>query len=115
MKIVSVRPGSEDVVAVVSSADDVLEFYDIVGKGALSKRVQTKTTPTKGVKQFVWEESEEMSYLVVTRDGSLIRNETEEVVKSGVECAACHQRRALAYATTDGSVFVGETIVMFKT
>ena len=30
VKIVSVRPGSEDVVAVVSSADDVLEFYDIV-------------------------------------------------------------------------------------
>ena len=115
VKIVSVRPGSEDVVAVVSSADDVLEFYDIVGKGALSKRVQTKTTPTKGVKQFVWEESEEMSYLVVTRDGSLIRNETEEVVKSGVECAACHPKtNALAYATTDRSVFVGETIVMFK-
>ena len=118
VKIVSVKPRSEDVVACVVSSesdvddDDVLEFYDVVGKGAVSRR-EEGTTKTKKVKQFVWEEKEDgMSYVVVTEGGSLIRNGTEEVAGGGVECAACHPKtNALAYANAEGSVFVGEDVV----
>ena len=118
VKIVSVKPKSEGVVAVVVSGekdgddDDVLEFYDVVGKGAVSRR-EEGTTKTKKVKQFVWEEKEDgMSYVVVTECGSLIRNGTEEVAGGGVECAACHPKtNALAYANAEGSVFVGEDVV----
>ena len=103
----SVKPRSEDVVAVVVSGesdgddDDVLEFYDVVGKGAVKRREEGTFTKTKKVKQFVWEEKEDgMSYVIVTEGGSLIRNGTEEVAGGGVECAACHPKTtALAYAT----------------
>ena len=115
VKIVSVKPRSEDVVAVVVSDgdDDVLEFYDVVGKGAVKRREEGTFTKTKKVKQFVWEEKEDgMSYVVVTEGGSLIRNGTEEVAGGGVECAACHPKtNALAYANAKGSVFVGEDVV----
>ena len=72
VKIVSVKPRSEDVVAVVVSDgdDDVLEFYDVVGKGAVKRREEGTFTKTKKVKQFVWEEKEDgMSYVVVTEGG----------------------------------------------
>ena len=96
VKIVSVKPRSEDVVAVVVSDgdDDVLEFYDVVGKGAVKRREEGTFTKTKKVKQFVWEEKEDgMSYVVVTEGGSLIRNGTEEVAGGGVSARRVIQRR----------------------
>ena len=78
----SVKPRSEDVVAVVVSGesdgddDDVLEFYDVVGKGAVKRREEGTFTKTKKVKQFVWEEKEDgMSYVIVTEGGSLIERD----------------------------------------